>query len=184
MEVKIHVETECPVPNQTTNLKITLENIENVGDLKKKLQPSLSVAVCDMSVYHKTKDIKLENETKLSNLYVREGDTFIVHFVSVCDLHFLTELLDKMRAFVENVCEQFEREGNIDWTESDNVAALDECYNAVIQGLEKSNYDGYLRWNYRPTTSNKHYFVQEGGMELLARIYNFASRKQYPMGDR
>ena len=184
MEVKIHIETECPVPNQTKDLKITLENVENIGDLKKKLQPLLSVAVCDMSIYYKTKDIKLENKKKLSNLYVQEGDTFIVHFVSVCDLDFFNELLNNMRTFVKDVCEQFEREGNIKWTESDNVAVIDECYHTLIQGLEKCGYYRYLPWNYRPATSNRHYFVQEDGMELLARIYNFSSRKQYPMGDR
>ena len=185
MEVKIHVETECPVPNQTTDLKITLENVENIGDLKKKLQPLLGVAACDMSVYYKTKNIKLENKKKFSNLYVQEGDTFIVYFVSVCNLHFFTELLDNMRAFVENVCEKFEQEGSIKWKAFDNVAAvIDECYNTVIHGLERCSYDTFIPWNYRPTISNRHYFVQEGGMELLARIYNFASRKQYPMGDR
>jgi hypothetical protein len=50
MEVKIHIESECPVPYQTSDLKINLNNVECIGDLKKKLQPLLSVAACDMSV--------------------------------------------------------------------------------------------------------------------------------------
>ena len=185
MEVKIHIETECRALNQTTDLKITLTNVENIGDLKKKLQPLLSVAACDMSVYYKTKNIKLENEKKLSNLYVQEGDTFIVHFVSVCALDFFAEQLENMRAFVENICEQFEQERNIKWNAFDNVAAvIDECYNTVIQGLESCCSDTFIPWDYRPTISNRHYFVQEGGIELLARIYHFASRNLYPMGDR
>ena len=164
--------------------KMEVKNVENIGDLKKKLQPLLSVAACDMSVYYKTKNIKLENKKKLSNLYVQEGDTFIVHFVSVCALDFFAELLENMRAFVQNVCEQFEQEGNLKWKAFDNVAAIDECYNTVIHGLERCSYDIFIPWNYRPTISNRHYFVQEGGIELLARIYNFASRNLYPMGDR
>ena len=187
MEVKIHIETECPVLNQTKDVKITLEDVENIGDLKKKLQPLLCVAACDMSVYFKTKDFKLENKTKLSNLYVQEGDTFIVHFVSVCKVHFLNELLDNMRAFVVNVCEQFERrDENIEWSESDYavVTVIDGCYRTVIQALERCSYDTFIPWNYRPTISNRHYFVQEGGMDLLAKIYDFASTKLDLIGDR
>jgi hypothetical protein len=103
MEVKIHIESECPVPYQTSDLKINLNNVECIGDLKKKLQPLLSVAACDMSVYHKLDhktSQKLENKEKISNLYVREGDTFIVKFISMCNLHFVSEFLDDMRRFV------------------------------------------------------------------------------------
>jgi hypothetical protein len=182
MEVKIHIESECPVPNQTSNLKINLNNIECIGDLKKKLQPLLSVAACDMSVYHKTRR-ELENREKISNLYVREGDTFIVKFISVCKLHLLSKFLDDMRAFVKDVCEAFSDGDrimeNIDWN-ADSLSAADNCYTAVLEDLIRKR-KMFSPWRSKPTSANKHYFVQEGGLDLLATIYNFASKKRYPL---
>lgn len=175
MEVKIHIDTKCPVPQ--TDLRVTLENVENIGDLKKKLQPLLSVAACDMSVYYKTKDIKLEDRNKLSSLYVQEGDIFIVHFVSVCDLQFLSNLLDDMRAFVEDVCMKLVEE-NID-CDDDEASAIFDCYEAVVNGLIKCSKKVFSPWNTELTNANRHYFVQEGGLQLLATIYNFASIKRY-----
>ena len=184
MEVKIHIESECPVPYQTSDLKINLNNIECIGDLKKKLQPLLSVAACDMSVYHKTSR-KLENREKISNLYVREGDTFIVKFTSVCKLHLLSKFLDDMRAFVKDVCEAFSDGDrimeNIDWNADSLSALVKICYAVVLQGLERYSQGMFLPWKSKPTKANKHYFVQEGGLDLLATIYNFASKKRYPL---
>ena len=179
MEVKIHIETECPVPNQTKDVKITLENVENIGDLKKKLQPLLCVAACDMSVYFKTKDFKLENKTKLSNLYVQEGDTFIVHFVSVCDVDLLNQLLQKMREFVVNVFEQYERrDENVKlrgYALTEVATSIYGRYYFVLKDLIRCSKETFVPWNHRPTISNRHYFVQEGGMDLLAKIYDFSS---------
>ena len=183
MEVKIHIDSECPVPYQTSDLKTNLNNVECIGDLKKKLQPLLSVAACDMSVYHKTRR-ELENREKISNLYVREGDTFIVKFISVCNLHLLSKFLDDMRAFVKDVCEAFSDGDrimeNIDWN-ADSLSAVDNCYETVLANLDICNQDMFSPWKSKPTKANKHYFVQEGGLDLLATIYNFASKKQYPL---
>ena len=194
MEVKIRIESECPVPNQTTDLKINLDNVECIGDLKKKLQPLLCVAACDMSVYHETQvsylSQKLEDTKKLSSLYVQEEDTFIVKFVSVCNVQFFSEFLDHMRTFVGKVCELCEplSEGeeilkDIDWSD-EKAEVIDNCYRAVLEGLERCSYGMFIPWNHRPTIANRHYFVQEGGLELLKTIYNFASKKRYPVGDR
>ena len=184
MEVKIHIESEFPVPYQTSDLKINLNNVECIGDLKKKLQPLLSVAACDMSVYHKTSR-KLENREKISNLYVREGDTFIVKFISVCNLHLLSKCLDDMRAFVKDVCEAFSDGDrimeNIDWNDDSLLAVNDNCYETVLADLERCTHDMFLPWKSKPTNANRHYFVQEGGLNLLATIYNFASKKRYPL---
>ena len=188
MEVKIHIESECPVPYQTSDLKINLNNVECIGDLKKKLQPLLSVAACDMSVYHKLDhktSQKLENKEKISNLYVREGDTFIVKFISMCNLHFVSEFLDDMRRFVKDVCEAFSdgdriNMENIDWND-DSLLAVDNCYKAVLEGLQRCAHAMFSPWKSKPTNANKHYFVQEGGLDLLATIYNFASKKRYPL---
>ena len=184
MEVIIHIDTKCSVPK--TDLKMILENIENIGDLKKKLQPLLSVAACDMSVYYKTRDFKLEDRDKLSSLYVQEGDIFIVHFVSVCNLQFLSKLLDDMRAFVEDVCEKLAGK-NMDCDENEAWAifkcdenetwAIFNCYETVVDGLAKCNKNIFYPWNTDQTDSNKHYFVQEGGVQLLATIYRFAAKK-------
>ena len=189
MEVEIHIESEFPVPYKTTDLKINLENLESIGDMKKKLQTLLSVAACDMSVYHKTQVLsrKLENREKISNLYVREGDTFIVKFISVCNLHFFSKFLDDMRAFVKDVCETFS-EGDkikecIDWND-DTASAIDNCYRTVLHSLQECAHHQFVPWNCRSTIANRHYFAQEGGLELLARIYNFASKKRYPLGVR
>ncbi|CAB4020165.1 Hypothetical predicted protein, partial [Paramuricea clavata] len=169
MEVKILIESEFPVPYQTSDLKINLNNIECIGDLKKKLQPLFSVAACDMSVYHKTRQ-ELENREKISNLYVREGDTFIVKFISVCNLHFLSKFLDDMRAFVKDVCEAFSDWDriveNIDWN-SDSFAVFDNCYAVVLADLDICNQEMFSPWKSKPTNANKHYFVQEGGLYLL-----------------
>ena len=173
MEVRIHIDTKCPVPK--TDLKVILENIENVGDLKKKLQPLLSVAACDMSVYFKTRDIKLEDADKLSSLYVQEGDIFIVHFVSVCNLQCLSKLLDGMRAFAEDFCEKSVGK-NINCDEDEASAIFYSC-ETVLDGLEKCSENIFEPWSTGQTNANRHYFVQEGGVELLATIYNFASKK-------
>ena len=186
MEVSIHIETECPVPNQTTDLKINLENVECIGDLKKKLQPLLRVAACDMSVYYKNQygfiSQKLENTKMLSNLYVQEGDTFIVKFVSVCNLPFISTFLDRMRAFAGKVCETFSEEQNIEEWDDETASAIDHCYRTVLESLQTCSYDMFVPWNCRPTNANRHYFVQEGGLKLLKKIYDFALRKRYPTG--
>ena len=191
MEVKIRIESECQLPaNQSTDFRINLENVECIGDLKIKLQPLLKVAACDMSVYYQTETTwnqKLENSQKISNLYVREGDRFIVKFVSICKFDVLSHILNDLKTFVREVCEKYsEMEGiyNIDEGSSDKVSEINSYYRNVIEDLEWCSYDLFVPWNYRPTNANRHYFAQEGGLQLLAKIHNFASKILNPFGDR
>jgi hypothetical protein len=89
-----------------------------------------------------------------------------------------------MRAFVKDVCEAFSDGDrimeNIDWND-DSLLAVDNCYETVLADLERCTHDMFLPWKSKPTNANRHYFVQEGGMDLLAAIYNFASKKRYPL---
>lgn len=189
MEVKIQVETECPVQNQELELNVNLDNVECIGDLKKKLQPLLSVAACDMSVYYHRQVLgqKLENSEKISNLYVQDGDTFIVTFVSVCNSHFVSQFLENMKVFIRNVCDRFSDgkkiQENIEWSQERAEATYD-CYQNLLASLEECCYEMFIPWNYRPTNANRRYFAQEGGVDLLAKVFNFASKKRYPLGDK
>ena len=207
MKVKIEIETENPVPYKTTDLSTTLENVECIGDLKKKLERLLHVAARDMSVYYKNRlytSQKLENEENMSSLYVREGDTFVVKFLSVCNLPFFSELLEHMRAFVNKVCEAFSAEESIKGfqLDQDTASVIDYCYKNVMESLEECSNNMFTPWSQhmqvdlKPTPAfrqahrhhfetsenrraNRHYFVQEGGLRLLRKIYDFASRKEY-----
>ena len=189
MNVRIHADVEFPVPNQKTDFKVHLENVECTGDLKKKLQPLLSVAVCDMSVYYKTKvsGQQLEDKERFSNLYVQEGDVFIVEFVSVCSMHTLDEILGRMRTYVRDICsrlceadhfkgEQMLRDMEVDETWLINI---NDTYQRVLEDLGTCSYELFVPWMCRPTIANRHYFVQEGGLDLLATIYN-SSKKRSP----
>ncbi|XP_028395296.1 uncharacterized protein LOC114519373 [Dendronephthya gigantea] len=188
MEVKIRVESECPLPGDTPTLfEITLENVKCIGELKKKLQPLLSVAICDMSIYLcKTPiyDRKLEDNEQISNLYVQEGDTFIVKFISVCDMQSIGECLNDMKAFIKKVVDEFskvflkEEVIDVNWNDDDEfISVCYHLYETVLTSLEKCMCDIFMTWRSKKTNANKRFFVQEGGLELLAKCYDFSSRK-------
>lgn len=186
MEVKIHIESECPLPKQITDLKISLENVVCIGDLKRKLKPLLSVAACDMSVFYtrQTSNQGLENTVQISNLYVQEHDTFVVRFESVCNMHFLSQFIHDMKAFVKNVCDVFSQGErifmeNTDWEDDGKMEALDNSYESVIVNLNHCTSCLFVPWTHKPTNANRHYFAEEGGLKLLAKIYKFASRSHY-----
>ncbi|XP_028395295.1 uncharacterized protein LOC114519372 [Dendronephthya gigantea] len=184
MEVKIHIESECPV--NITDLKISLENVKCIGDLKMKLQPLLSVAACDMSVFYtrQTSNKALENTVEISNLYVQEQDTFVVKFESTCEMHFLSGFINRMKAFVTNICDVFSQGekismDNADWENDEKLREYDEFYLSVILDLQYCSSSTFVPWTHKPTNANRHYFAQEDGLKLLGRIYRFASRSHF-----
>lgn len=186
MEVNIRVESECPLPKNTPReFKITLDNVECIVELKRKLNPLLSVAVCDMSIYLCKTQIcerKLEDDERISSLYVREGDTFIVKFISVCDMQSITEFLNDMRTFIMRVVDVlsdvFSREEAIDvnWNDND-LSTIAYSYETALGSLDNCLSGILMPWRSKKTNANRRFFVQEGGLELLAKCYDFSSRK-------
>ena len=155
------------------NFNIKLSDVKCIWDLKQILELKLSVAACDQRIYFKER--LLEDRKSLSSLYVKKGDSFNVEFLACCNIENLRSVLHVMKTFLESVCESYSGLETLSTVTEDRNKFVD-YFDDVDDVLDLSSYELFLPWKNQTSVANRHYFTQEGGLDILLSIYKFAQK--------
>ena len=171
--MEVRISARCISAETTQNFNVKLSNVNCTWDLKKILELKLSVGACDQAIYYKKR--LLEDCQSFSSLYVRKGDSFNVKFLACCNIEKSRLVLRRMETFLETVCKSYSGLETLSSVTNDREQFNDYCRD-VYDVLEMSSNELFLPWNNETSVANRHYFTQEGGLDILSSIYKFAQK--------
>ena len=182
-----YVDYSCEDNNETGRTKLTVSDFDttSIRDVKNAIQSRhSSTSLWSTTVLSGTTGNRRWHTT-LSRLYFREGDCFKVKFIAAVDITRMTELVDALKNFAEEIVEKLNRQLPAINSKEDpeGQRKLCEFFSAQHQNaslvLVELNNSFFAPWKCLRTVAQRHFFVQEGGFEALLEVFKF-SRQLLP----
>ena len=165
------VQLHCTKTNLTEEGEIKLESpphTQDILDVKKQVEKQFSIPVCVQTVSYNGHTLK--NNIKLSDLRVRNGDTFHVEYLAKGDC---TDLMNTITWLGQLSSAMASGRSDADLI---NVAEI-----GIQQGL-LDNFETFFSPWADPTSRtyvNKLFFVDKSGIDVILRVYEFLLQKNW-----
>ena len=167
----------CEDKNETGRTKLTVSDFETttIRDVKYGIQAAIQAPVCDQQLFHQGQPVT--DDMTLSRLYFREGDCFEVRFLAAVDVARMTELVDVLKNFAQEIVEKFNRQLPVvkrrRRRRQDFFSVRHKAACIAIKELQDSF---FAPWKCLKTVAQRHVFVQEGGFEAFLEVFKFSSQ--------
>ncbi|XP_020611269.1 uncharacterized protein LOC110049785 [Orbicella faveolata] len=181
----IYVDYSCEDNNETGRTKLTVADFDttNIRDIKYAIQAAIQAPVCDQQLFYQGQPVT-DDDMTLSRLYFREGDCFNVQFLAAANITRMSELVDELKNFAQEIVEKLNRQLPVINTkeELDSLRRLHDFFfvrqKNVCLAIQELNEYFFYQWKCLRTVAQRHFFVQEGGFEALLEVFKF-SRQMY-----
>ena len=152
-------------------------------EIKKKIEEDFSIPSCVQTLHYQS--MTLKDSDQLQYTHFRSGDTFTVDYPAEaeCELtqtviKWLKELYKLLKSIEENI--SFPGEEN-DLLMASNFRKIE---NLIIEGkkgdiLEALSWTLFLPFGDKNKLMNKFYFQQEGGINVLMKVYGVMVSKEW-----
>ena len=160
----------CTKTGLTDKGEIKLESpphTQDILEVKKQVEKQFSIPVCVQTVSYNGHTLK--NNIKLSDLRVRNGDTFHVEYLAKADCTDIMEIISWLEQLSSAIIT-----ASLD---------IDDIIEDGIQQslLESLPSDFFCPW-YDPASKsyvNKLFFVDKSGISLILKVYDFLLQKKW-----
>ena len=144
--------------HQTVRLMLTDSQVNCVHDLQLLLQSGHRIPACDQHWrYHSQ---TLNGEETLKSLYFRSGDTFEVSYLATAAMEELDEAIENVKQFRSKPDPSVH-----DWQYASNL-------------IERIAFDQFLPWKNAGSLANRHYFYQQGGLDVYFDTFRYVQKKR------
>ena len=149
-------------------------------EIKKKIEEDFSIPSCVQTLHYQS--MILKDSDQLQHTHFRSGDTFTVDYPieAECEtirivIKWLKELLELFNSIEDN---SFPYEG------SDHLIIPSKIEKLIQEGerddiVNPLSVELFFPWEDTKKLMNKFYFHQEGGLEVLMKIYSILVSKQW-----
>lgn len=173
----INLNILCTNQNKRDQKKLTInkDEVTTVYQLKNKIQYLCKAPICDQKLSYLDQPLP-DPTTQLRELYLRDGDTICVEFLEKVDIEEFNDSIRKLKVFLSSAppCSS---DGNfIHVPLMKNVDRIEDLYADIAEPLESLDMKFSL-WKTVQVKANRHYFVQEGGLEVLVEVLHYSQRK-------
>ena len=180
-----YVDYSCEYNEETGRTKLTISDFDTttIRDVKYAIQAAIQAPVCDQQLFYQGQPVT-DDDMTLSRLYFREGDCFKVKFLAAVDITRMTELVDALKNFAEEIVENLNRQLPVinAKEEPDKLRKLYDfisvLHNNACSATEELRDSFFSPWKCLRTVAQRHFFVQEGGFEAFLEVFKF-SRHTY-----
>lgn len=178
----LNVNAVCTNNNEQELLKLYFDNADifadtSVLEIKLKLQDLLNAPVCIQQLSYLDQTL-IDPETKLADLYVRQGETLYVKYLAKVDITRLNDCINMLRKFESLLSQLCTSDGRHVCVPSVNdVEKVEDLYADLFDPLETLSHI-FGQWKTVPVQAVRRYFVQEKGLDYLMEINAF-SKKEY-----
>ena len=145
-------------------------------EIKKKIEEYFSIPSCIQTLHYQS--MILKDSDQLQHTHFRSGDTFTVDYPTETDykiaqnvLKFLKELYELLKSI----------EGSDHLMSSNSVQKIK---NLILEGesdgtVHALSYSLFAPWRDKKKLTNKVYFHQEGGLNMLTKVYGVLVSKEW-----
>ena len=175
----IYVDYSCEDDSETGRTKLTVPGIDttSIGDVKYAIQAAIQAPVCDQQLFYQEQPVT-DDDMTLSRLYFRAGDCFEVKFLAAVDIVRLSELVDVLKNFAQEIVEKFNRQLPVINRRRRREDFISVRHKAACLAIKELQDSFCSPWKCLRTVAQRHFFVQEGGFEAFMEVFKF-SRQIY-----
>ena len=137
-----------------------------VGDLILKIEETMEIP--ESLVKLERNSTILDVRTRLDDLRVRTGDSFVVHYYSKADCQIISECIDWMK----------ELSGYLQRWSASIYMNLDMSSIRDTHLLQTVGFNLFVPWLDSRSYANKLYFISKGGLDILSEIMNISQKVQ------
>lgn len=173
----INLNVFCTNQNKRDQTKLTINKheITSVYQLKTKIQDICQAPICDQKLSYLDQPLS-DPTTKLSELYLRDGDTICVEFLDKADIEEFDESIRKLKGFLSSAPPCSSDGNSIHVPLMKYVDKIEDLYADIAEPLESLDMRFSL-WKTVQVQANRHYFVQERGLEVLVEVLHYSQKK-------
>ena len=173
----------CEDNKETGRTKLTVSDFDTtcIRDVKYAIQATIQAPVCDQQLFYQGQPVT-DDDMTLGRLYFREGDCFKVKFFAAVDITRMTELVDVLRNFAQEIVEKLNRQLPVINTkeEPNSLRSLHDFFSvrhkAACLAIKELQDSFFAPWKCLKTVAQRHFFVQEGGFEAFLEVFKFSSQ--------
>ena len=157
-------------------------------EIKKKIEEDFSIPSCVQTLHYQS--MILKDSDQLQNTHFRSGDTFTVDYPAQAEckviqkvIQWLKELYELLKSIEENLScsDKVESEEEHDQLMTSLVSkiedVIDEGENSGL--IEALSATLFAPWGDKEKLTNCFYFQQEGGVNVLTKIYGILVDKEW-----
>lgn len=146
---------------RTVHLMLRDSQVDRVSDLQQLLQSEHHIPVCDQLWRYNSQS--LDGKETLGSLYFRSGDTFEVSYLAAAATKELDSSIKKLKEFRSKL-----EPSVLDWEHASHC-------------VEKISFERFLPWKDAGSLANRHYFYQQGGLDVFFDTLRYAQKTRHEM---
>jgi len=182
----LYVDYSCAENNETGRTKLTVSDYvtTSIRVIKYAIQAAIQAPVCDQQLFYQRQPVT-DDDMTLSRLYFREGDCFKVQFLAVVDIARMTELVNVLKNFSQEIVEKLNRQLPVinAKEEGESLRRLHDFFslrhNDACLAIKELQDSFLSQWKCLKTVAQRHFFVQDGGFESFLEVFKFSRQMYY-----
>ena len=154
-------------------------------EIKKKIEEDFSIPSCVQTLHYQS--MILKDSDQLQHTHFRSGDTFTVNYPTEADCNMTRNVIKWLKELFELLksTEELESSSSSD-EDSDQLKSsnIQKVLNLILEGdrdgiMEALTRSLFFPYGDKKKLMNKFYFQQEGGPDVLMKIYGVLVRKDW-----
>ena len=179
-KVVLNVLLNCEQTKSSETKQVHFKSLPTTPlEIKKKIEEDFSIPSCVQTLHYQS--MILKDSDQLQHTHFRSGDMFVVDYPieAECEMtknviKWLKELLDLLRSIEEGVLSPDE----------ENDLVMSTVENLIYEGekddITKALYHAMFNpWKDKKKQVNRFYFQQEGGLDVLMKVYGILVSKEW-----
>ena len=185
-QVVLNVLLNCEVTKASETKQVHFQSLPTTPlEIKKKIEEDFSIPSCVQTLHYQS--MILKDSDQLQHTHFRSGDTFTVDYPAVAEckeiqnvIQWLNELYALLKSIEENIScsDKIESEEEHDQLMSSLVSKSEDL---IAEGGNSGLIAAYsdTLWDDKEKLMNYFYFQQEGGINVLTKIYCILVSKEW-----
>ena len=182
-ELVLNVLLNCELTKSSQTKQVHFQSLPTTPlEIKKKIEEDFSIPSCVQTLHYQS--MILKDSDQLHHIHFRSGDTFTVDYPieAECEMvqnviKWLKELLEVLKSVEKNVTSPNEENDLLMSSTFEKIRTL------VLQGLSNGATIALSLTLFFPlkdkTLINRYYFQQEGGLDVLMKVYSILVSKAW-----
>ena len=187
--VVLNVLLNCELTKSSETKQVHFQSLPTTPlEIKKKIEEGFSIPSCVQTLHYQS--MILKDSDQLQHTHFRSGDTFTVDYPAQAEceviqnvIQWLEELYELLKSIEENVscADEIESEEEHDQLMSSLVSKSEDV---IMEGdnsglIEALSATLFVPWGDKEKLTNCFYFQQEGGVNVLTKIYGILVSKEW-----
>ena len=160
----LSVRFECLSEKKTISKEVELPPVSSVQQIKKYFEDKYDIPVCLQTIRHNS--VVLKQDTPVASLRLRHEDELHLTYYAVAECQSVSRVIE----WLGDLEDHFE-ESSIPYS------FLDQ---RVLKDL---SFDLFFPWESATKRANRHFFIVNGGLKMLMRLYKVILRFEWTNND-